>query len=85
MHLYQHDFTIVIVKLLVNGHRSDSGLHSLLSRGSRCPRIGLQLDTITINDDFLICLQFFEFPKMFQNREVSTFFSTAEFCSKLYK
>ena len=35
----EHDFTIVIVvKLLVNGHCSDSGLHNLLSRGSRCPQ-----------------------------------------------
>ena len=31
--LYQHDFTIVIVvKLLVIGHCSDSGLHILSSR-----------------------------------------------------
>ena len=47
--LYQHDFTIVIVvKLLVIGHCSDSGLHSLSSRSSRCPRLiphsGLRLN-----------------------------------------
>ena len=37
--LCQHDFTIVIVhKLLVHGHCSESGLHSLPSRSSRCPR-----------------------------------------------
>ena len=36
--LCQHDFIIVIVhKLLVHGHCSESGLHSLLSRSSRCP------------------------------------------------
>ena len=28
-------------KLLVHGHFSESGLHSLLSRGSRCPHINL--------------------------------------------
>ena len=37
--LCQHDFTIVIVhKLLVHGHCSESGLHSLPSRSSWCPR-----------------------------------------------
>ena len=40
--LCQHDFIIVMVhKLLVHGHCSESGLHSLLSRSSRCPRANL--------------------------------------------
>ena len=41
--LCQHYFTIVIVhKLLVHGHFSESGLHSLPSRSSRCPRMNVQ-------------------------------------------
>ena len=40
--LCQHNFTIVIVhKLLVHGHCSESGLNSLPSRSSRCPRVRL--------------------------------------------
>ena len=38
--LCQHDFTIVMVhKLPVHGHCSESGLHSLPFRSSRCPRL----------------------------------------------
>ena len=38
--LCQQNFTIVIVhKLLVHGHCLESGLHSLPSRSSRCPRL----------------------------------------------
>ena len=38
--LCQHNFIIVLVhKLLVHGHCSESGLHSLPSRISRCPRL----------------------------------------------
>ena len=29
---------VIVVKLLVHGHCSESGLHSLPSRSSRCPR-----------------------------------------------
>ena len=42
MKLCQHNFTIAIVhKLLVHGHCSESGLYSLPSISSRCPRIML--------------------------------------------
>ena len=42
--LCQHDFTIVIVhKLLIHDHCSESGLHSLPSRSSRCPRLRLRI------------------------------------------
>ena len=40
---------------------------------------------ILLRDMPMICLQFWEFSKMTQNREVSTFFSAAEFCPKQYK
>ena len=33
----------------------------------------------------MICFQFWEFSKMTQNREVSTFFSAAGFCPKQFK
>ena len=47
--LCQHDFTIVIVhKLPVHGHCSESGLHSLPSRSSRCPRPTTLLLTLVV-------------------------------------
>ena len=40
MKLWQHNFTIdTVVKFLTKGLCSESGLHSLPSRSSRCPRL----------------------------------------------
>ena len=59
--LCQHNFTIVIVpKLLVHGHCSDFGLHSLPSRSSRCPRIPSLTKT----------LQLFWEPNNFGNKSI---------------
>ena len=42
--LCQHSFTIVIIhKLIVHGNCSESSLHSLPFRSSRCPRFNLPL------------------------------------------
>ena len=40
---------------------------------------------ILLRDVSMIWLQFWDFPKMTQNREVSTLFSTAGFCPKRYQ
>ena len=53
MKLWQHNFTIATgVKLLTKGLCSESGLHSLPSRSSRCPRL------ITLNDKKYLFYQF---------------------------
>ena len=40
---------------------------------------------ILLRDVPMICIRFWEFPKMTQDPEVSTFCSAAGFCPKLYK
>ena len=53
--LCQHDFTIaIVVKLLVNGHCSDSSLQSLPSRSSRCPRLNASCSSYELGNIYAV-------------------------------